>query len=246
MTDVFFGHAKGNKFPTGVNCTVMKLLIVEDDEVLSGYLREGLMEEGHVVGVAFDGVNGELAATSGEYDAIILDLMIPEKDGMAVLSSLRTTGVTTPVLILTARDTVADAVQGLDSGADDYLRKPVDFEELLARLRSITRREPAAMRLELRVEDLIFDLATRRATRGGNAIALTTRESAYLEYFMRNSGLVITRGMLEAALWDDEAETTSNVIDVYVRRLRTKLDADGRLPLLHTIRGAGYRFGPAP
>jgi DNA-binding response OmpR family regulator len=223
----------------------MKLLIVEDDEVLAGYLREGLTEEGHVVDVADDGIKGDLEAQSGDYDAIVLDVMLPGKDGLAVLASLRKKGITTPVLILTARDTVSDAIAGLDGGADDYLRKPFDFGEFLARLRSITRRDPAALRLELRVEDVTFDLASRRVTRGGAEIPLTTREAAYLEYFMRNAGLVVTRHMLETALWDGASQATSNVIDVYVRRLRAKLESEGRPRLLHTVRGAGYRFGPA-
>jgi|ERR1700733_4235446 two-component system copper resistance phosphate regulon response regulator CusR len=221
----------------------MKVLIVEDDVVLAGVLREGLSEEGHVVAVEHDGICGELAAQSGEHDAIVLDVMIPGKNGFAVLSSLRKSGFRTPVLMLTARDTAADAITGLDGGADDYLRKPFAFGELLARLRSITRREPSPPRLELRVEDVVLDLATRRVTRAGLEIQMTAREVAYLEYFMRNAGLLITRTMIEAALWTDDAEVTSNVIDVYVRRLRAKLTSEGRPSLLHTVRGAGYRFG---
>jgi two-component system, OmpR family, copper resistance phosphate regulon response regulator CusR len=221
----------------------MKFLIVDDDETLAGFLHDGFSEEGHVVDIALDGVHGEYVASRGDYDAIVLDVMIPGKDGFSVLRSLRAKGVATPVLILTARDTVGDAIAGLDGGADDYLRKPFDFGELLARLRSITRREPTAVRLELRVEDVVFDLATRRVTRNDEEIALTAREGAYLEYFMRNAGLLITRQMLETALWNDEMQATSNVIDVYVRRLRTKLDRNGRPSLLQTVRGAGYRFG---
>lgn len=224
----------------------MKLLIVDDDETLAGFLHEGFTEEGHVVDVALDGIHGEYAAARGDYDAIVLDVMMPGKDGFSLLRSLRTKGIATPVLILTARDTVGDAIAGLDGGADDYLRKPFDFGELLARLRSITRRDSSAVRLELRVEDLAFDLATRRVTRGDEEVALTARESAYLEYFMRNAGLLVTRQMLETALWNDETQATSNVIDVYVRRLRTKLERNGRPSLFHTVRGAGYRFGPAP
>ena len=220
----------------------MKVLLVDDDEVLAEFLRDGLTEEGHVVDVAHDGISGELAADGGDYDVLILDVMIPGKDGITLLASLRARNIATPVLVLTARDTVGDAIAGLDAGADDYLRKPFDFGELLARLRSITRREPVAPRLELNVEDVVLDLGTRRVTRGGVEIHLTTRETAYLEYFMRNSGLVVTRAMIEAALWDDATQATSNVIDVYVRRLRTKLDRSGP-PLLQTVRGMGYRFG---
>jgi DNA-binding response OmpR family regulator len=221
----------------------MKVLIVDDDIVLAGLLREGLSEEGYVVAVEHDGISGELAAQSGEHDAIVLDVMIPGKNGFAVLSSLRKGGFRTPVLMLTARDTAADAITGLDGGADDYLRKPFAFGELLARLRSITRREPSPPRLELRVEDVVLDLATRRVTRAGTEIQMTAREVAYLEYFMRNAGLLITRAMIEAALWSDDAEVTSNVIDVYVRRLRAKLTSKSRPSLLHTVRGSGYRFG---
>jgi two-component system copper resistance phosphate regulon response regulator CusR len=221
----------------------LKVLIVEDDVVLADFLCEGLTEEGHVVTVEHDGISGELAAQSGDHDAIVLDVMMPGKNGFALLSSLRESGFRTPVLMLTARDTAADAITGLDGGADDYLRKPFAFGELLARLRSITRREPSPPRLELRVEDLVLDLATRRVTRAGDEIQMTAREVAYLEYFMRNAGLLITRNMIEAALWTDDAEVTSNVIDVYVRRLRARLTSKNRPSLLHTIRGSGYRFG---
>jgi DNA-binding response OmpR family regulator len=224
----------------------MKLLIVEDDAVLAGILREGLTEEGHVVDLRYDGNAGELAAESGGYDALVLDLMIPGKDGISLLSSLRGRGIATPVLILTGRDTAQQVVAGLDAGADDYMRKPFAFEELLARLRSITRRDSALPKLELRVEDVVLELATRRVFRNGEPVRLTTRETAYLEYFMRNVGLVVTRDMIETALWDDVAEANSNVIDVYVRRLRAKLERHGGSTLLHTVRGMGYRFGPEP
>ena len=223
----------------------MKVLVVEDDVVLADFLREGLTEEGHVVTVEHDGVTGQASAERDEFDAVILDIMIPGRDGFTVLSTLRNRGIATPVLILTALDAVDSAITGLDRGADDYLRKPFAFGELLARLRSITRREPAVPRLELRVADVAFDLATRRVIRAGVEIPLTSREAAYLEYFMRNAGLVVTREMIERALWDNAEEVSSNVIEVYVRRLRTKLDAGGRPPLLHTVRGIGYRFGPA-
>lgn len=223
----------------------MKFLIIEDDLALAEAIKDGLLDEGHVVDTESDGVSGEDSAATGEYDAIILDLMLPAKDGLAVLRSLRGGGVRTPVLVLTARDSAHDAIRGLDAGADDYVRKPFDFGELEARLRSLVRRDPATPRVELSVADVVFDPRTRRATRGGKEILLTTREAAYLEYFMRNAGLVITRPMLEAALWDREGEVTSNVIDVYVRRVRAKLEDGGRPPLLHTVRGLGYRFGPA-
>ncbi len=223
----------------------MKLLMVEDDVVLASLLRDGLEEDGHIVDVAHDGIQGEAAATNSQYDAIILDVMIPGKDGFAVLSSLREQRNTIPVLMLTARDAPNDVVSGLDRGADDYLRKPFDYSELLARLRTITRREGMSVQLDLRVDDLVFNLATRRVTRAGEEVRLTARETSYLEYFMRNVGLLVTRRMLEVALWDGEAQVGSNVIEVYVARLRNKIERSGRPRLLHTIRGAGYRFGVA-
>lgn len=223
----------------------MKILIVEDDGILAEFLRDGFREEGHVVDVESDGPAGELAALHGEYDALVLDVMLPGKDGYAVLRELRSQGVSTPILVLTGLDAPSDAIAGLDAGADDYLRKPFSFGELLARLRSITRRESVAPRLELRVDDVEFDLASRIVLRAGRQIAMTARETAYLEYFMRNAGLIVTRDMIEAALWSGDVEVTSNVIDVYVRRVRQKLESNGGPPLLHTIRGIGYRFGSA-
>jgi DNA-binding response OmpR family regulator len=221
----------------------MKLLLIEDDVKLCQLVRRGLLEDGHVVDVEYDGVAGERTARADGYGAIVLDVMLPKKDGLAVVRALRAAGVATPVLILTARDTPEDVVAGLDAGADDYLRKPFDFAELEARLRSITRRDPGMPKRELRVADVVLDLATRRVTRAGRELEMTAREVAFLEYFMRNARLLITRPMLENALWDRESEATSNVIEVYVRRLRAKLSVDGLPPLLHTVRGAGYRFG---
>lgn len=222
----------------------MKILVVEDDAHLADVVRRGLAESGHVVDTESDGEAGEMAARGGTYDAIILDVMLPFKDGFAVARSLRDAGVHTPILMLTARDTSDDAVSGLDSGADDYLRKPFVFRELEARLRSLTRREPIATRNQLSVEDLTMDLASRRVRRGGRDVPLTARETAFLEYLMRNAGLLVTRPMLENALWERDRETTSNLIEVYMRRLRAKLGAAGEPSLIHTVRGAGYRFGP--
>ena len=221
----------------------MKVLIVEDDPSLADVLRRGLAESGHVVDVEHDGIDAEATAGGGGYDAIILDVMLPRKSGLAVARALRDAGDRTPILILTARDTVEDTVAGLDAGADDYLRKPFVFNELEARLRSITRREPPRTHDQLRVDDLVMDLATRTVARGERIVALSARETAFLEYFMRNAGLLITREMLEDALWERERDTESNVIAVYVRRLRLKLSPGGEPPLLHTVRGAGYRFG---
>jgi DNA-binding response OmpR family regulator len=222
----------------------VKILVIEDDANLADVVRRGLAESGHVVDLELDGVAGEIAARGGGYDAIILDVMLPFKDGYAVARSLRAAEVHTPILMLTARDTVEDTISGLDCGADDYLRKPFVFRELEARLRSVTRREPIATPNELRVDDLSMDLASRRVRRGDRDVPLTARETAFLEYLMRNAGLLVTRPMLENALWERDRETTSNLIEVYMRRLRAKLGAAGEPPLIHTVRGAGYRFGP--
>jgi DNA-binding response OmpR family regulator len=221
----------------------MRILVVEEDAALADVLRRGLSESGHVVDVEPDGESGERVGTSAAYDAIVLDVMLPGKDGFAVARGLRDRGVRTPILMLTARDTTLDIVDGLDAGADDYLRKPFVFDELDARLRAITRRDRGAVRAELRVGDVTMNLRTRLVSRGERPIALSARETAFLEYFLRNAGLLVTRRMLEDALWERERDTASNIIEVYIRRLRLKL---GDPALLHTVRGAGYRFGVPP
>jgi DNA-binding response OmpR family regulator len=223
----------------------MRILIVEDDVRLADVLRRGLSESGHVVDVEVDGVAGEAAAKGGAYDAIVLDVMLPRKDGVAVARALRVAEIRTPILMLTARDTSGDVVTGLDAGADDYVRKPFDFEELEARLRTLMRRTETNPGKHLTIADLDLDLATRTVHRAGRRVVLTTRELAFLEFFMRNSGRLITRPMIEDALWERDRESgASNVIDVYVRRLRAKLTENGEPPLIHTVRRAGYRFGP--
>jgi DNA-binding response OmpR family regulator len=221
----------------------MRLLIVEDDERLCDVLRRGLSEAGHVLDVAHEGEEGEQWACGHGYDAIILDVNLPKQDGLSVVRSLRAQGIRTPVLLLTSRDTAQDVIEGLDAGADDYLRKPFVFGELEARLRSIVRRETAeSLDAELRISDLVFDLRSRRARRGERNMDLTARESAFLELFMRNAGRLITRRMIEDALFDRESEATSNVVDVYASRLRAKLTAGGEPQMLQTVRGSGYRF----
>jgi len=221
----------------------VKILVVEDDLALADVLRRGLAESGHVVDVEFDGTTAGRVAVAGRYDAIVLDVMLPGDDGLTVARSVRAEDVATPILFLTAKDTVEDVVAGLDAGGDDYLRKPFIFDELEARLRAIVRREPRLSPGVLRVVDLVMDLATRRVTRADRPIALSARETAFLEYFMRNAGRIVTREMLEDALWERDRETESNIIAVYVRRLRMKIDVPGLPPLFHTVRGAGYRFG---
>ncbi len=221
----------------------MRLLVVEDDLRLCDVLRRGLCEQGHVVDVAHDGVDGERWASEAGYDAILLDVNLPKRDGLSVVRALRAHSIATPVLILTSRDTAQDVIEGLDAGADDYLRKPFIFGELEARLRTILRRGAReTLDAELRVADVRFNLSSRRISRGSREIDLTARESAFLEYFMRNAGRLLTRPMIEDALFDRESETVSNVVEVYVSRVRSKLTAGGEPQLLHTVRGAGYRF----
>lgn len=195
-----------------------------------------------MVDVAADGPAGLLLASEPGYDAIVLDLNLPGRDGLDVLRTLRSSGVATPIVIATSRDETDDVVAGLDAGGDDYIRKPFAIRELEARLRSVARREAPPAPVLLKVGSLTFDLATRRVTRGERDIDLTARELAFLEYFMRNAGRVLTRPMIETALWDRTSETTSNVVDVYVRRLRLKIDAEHEPPLLQTVRGIGYRM----
>ncbi len=221
----------------------MKILVVEDDYKLAEVLRRGLTESGHHVDVEHDGARGQSTAVRGDHDAIVLDVLLPRRDGLTVVRELRKRGIRTPVLLLTSRDTVADTIAGLDAGADDYLRKPFVFGELDARLRSITRRVDAPPHKVLTVADLSLEIATRLVRRGDRTIALTTRETAFLEFLMLNAGLLITRPMIEDALWEPGRDTESNVIEVYVRRLRAKLSPQGEPTLIHTVRGAGYRFG---
>jgi DNA-binding response OmpR family regulator len=220
----------------------MKILLIEDDVKLASLVQRGLTNAGHAVDAEYDGEAGENAVVSGRYEVVVLDVMLPKKNGLAVLRDLRSKGVVLPVLILTARDETEDVVAGFDAGADDYLRKPFALDELHARVRTLARRAIAPPRIVLRVDNLVFDTATQRVVRGDREISLTARELAYLEYFMRNTGVVITRAMIENALWNREADLSSNVIDVYIKRLRSKIEFSDMRPLLVTIRGAGYRF----
>jgi DNA-binding response OmpR family regulator len=220
----------------------MRILIVEDNKSLNQSLRMSLEEDGHGVDAAFDGKDGEYLAEVTPYDAIILDIMLPGKNGLEVCKELRHKGVRTPVLMLTARDAIEDRVIGLDSGADDYLVKPFALPELRARLRALLRREAPDKTGVLQVGDLILDPATHRVERSGQIIDLTSKEFALLEYFMRNPERLITREMAEEHVWNYDFEGVSNVIDVYIRRLRRKVDDPFDVKLLETIRGAGYRL----
>jgi heavy metal response regulator len=218
----------------------MRILVVEDDRKVASFIRKGLAEEGYAVDVATDGETGLAMGLDRLHDLIILDVMLPAKPGFQVVRELRRAKVPTPILLLTARDTVEDKVQGLDAGADDYLTKPFAFAELLARVRALLRRRGEARPPVLQVVDLVLDPATRTVTRGGESIALTTREFALLEYFMRNPGRVLTRTMIAEKVWDYSFDSETNVIDVYVNYLRKKIDAGRPLKLLQTVRGVGY------
>jgi two-component system OmpR family response regulator len=220
----------------------MRLLVAEDEPKLAGLLRRGLTEEGHAADVARTGPDALSLATAVEYDAIVLDLMLPGLDGVEVCRRLRATGVWTPVLMLTARDAVEDRVAGLDAGADDYLPKPFSFAELLARLRALVRRGAVERPAVLEVGDLRLDPATRQAWRGTAEIALSGKEFALLETFMRRPGLVLSRETLLDHAWDAAYESRSNVVDVYVRYLRDKVDRPFGSDSLETVRGVGYRL----
>ena len=227
----------------------MRILVVEDERKVASFIRQGLGEEGHAVEVAADGATAlELLLAPLPYDLVVLDVMLPRRDGLDVLKTLRARGVTTPVLILTARDAVADKVAGLDLGADDYLTKPFAFEELLARVRALLRRGTDQRAAVLRLADLTLDPVTRDATRGSRRIALTAREYSLLDYFMRNPGRLLTRPMIAEHVWGLDFDAESNIIDVYIGYLRRKINAPGEPRLLHTVRGAGYvmRAEPGP
>ena len=220
----------------------MRVLVVEDERRLAGIIRRGLIEEGYAVDVVYDGEEAQYMAETTTYDIIILDIMLPKKDGIAVCKDLRTKKVNTPILMLTARDSVEDRVKGLDSGADDYLIKPFAFSELLARIRALLRRESLSKTPKIQVGDLVLNTLTREAWRGQRKIDLTTKEYSILEYFMSHPNMVITRTMLEENAWDYEYDSMSNIIDVYIRRLRRKIDGEGEDSLIQTVRGAGYRL----
>jgi DNA-binding response OmpR family regulator len=220
----------------------MRVLVVEDERRLSSIIRRGLIEEGYAVDAVYDGEEAQYMAETTTYDVIILDIMLPKKDGIAVCKDLRAKKVNTPILMLTARDSIEDRVKGLDSGADDYLIKPFAFSELLARIRALLRRESLSKTPKIEVGDLILDTLTREAWHGKRKIELTTKEYSILEYFMSHPNMVITRTMLEENAWDYEYDSMSNIIDVYIRRLRRKIDGEGEDSLIQTVRGAGYRL----
>lgn len=219
----------------------MKILVVEDEKKVAAFIRRGLVEQSYSVDMAHDGVEGERLARGNTYDAIILDLMLPRKSGFALCRAIRTFDPRVPILILTALDSTEDKLQGLEAGADEYLPKPFEFRELLAHLRSLLRRrESLPSSGLLRVADLQMDLITRKVSRGGQNLALTAREFALLEYFLRNTGRVITRTEIAQKVWETSFDSESNVIDVYVSFLRKKIDKGFPEKLIHTLVGVGY------
>ena len=218
----------------------MRLLVVEDEPKTAGFLRKGLAEQGFAVDVARDGDAGLRRALAGEYDLIVLDVMLPGRDGWAVLAELRRAGRAVPVLVLTARDAVRDRVKGLELGADDYLVKPFAFAELLARVRALLRRAAGQLPESLRVADLELDLLHLRATRAGVRLDLTPKEFAILATLARQRGEPLSRTALAVEVWGVRPEGESNVVDVHVRRLRSKVDDPFEAKLIHTVRGVGY------
>ena len=224
-----------------------KILVIEDDATTGSFVARGLDEHGFSVDCADNGRDGLFLATDGTYDAIVLDRMLPQMDGMAVLGALRAAGIETPVIILSALGAADDRVDGLNAGCDDYLVKPFAFAELLARLRLLIRKSGAGSRTvtSLSCGDLEMDLLTRQVRRDGKAIELQPREFRLLEYLLRHAGQVVTRTMLLEGVWDYHFDPGSNVIDVHISRLRKKIDEGAATPLLHTVRGVGYMLSSA-
>ncbi len=220
----------------------MRILVVEDNRRFNASLKASLEEDGYAVDTAFDGEEGESFALAAPYDLIILDVMLPKKDGYSLCHDLRQQRLASPILMLTARDAVDDRVPGLDSGADDYLVKPFSMNELRARLRALLRRNTPEKIAILQAADLVLDPASHHVERGGQPIDLTPREFAILEYLLRHANQIMTREMIEAHVWDFDFVSGSNVVDVYIRRLRRKIDDPCPVKMLETVRGVGYRL----
>ena len=218
----------------------MRILLVEDDARVASFIRRGLKEENYAVDLAKDGEEAVYMGQTGVYDLMILDLLLPKKSGLEALRALRAERVTTPTLILTAKDEVEDRVRGLDAGADDYLTKPFGFEELLARIRALLRRRGDMVPTLLKVGDLELDTLRHKARRTGKELELTSREYALLEYLLRHANRVVTRTMLAEHVWEQDFDPLSNVIDVHIARLRRKIDDGFRKKYLQTLRGTGY------
>jgi two-component system copper resistance phosphate regulon response regulator CusR len=218
----------------------MRILLVEDDQRIARFVAKGLREQAYAVDVVGDGEEAGYKLSINDYDAVILDVMIPGRDGFQVCRDLRSAGIAVPVIMLTARDTVQDRVTGLDSGADDYLTKPFAVTELLARLRALLRRGHVVRPATISIADLVLDTGAQKATRGGQALALTTKEYALLEYLVREAGRVVSRAEIAEHVWDENFDPLTNLIDVHINRLRRKVDNGFSSKLIHTRRGAGY------
>ena len=224
----------------------MKILVIEDEKKIASFIQRGLKEEKYAVDVAYDGEKGMALADVNEYDLIVLDIMLPGKDGIYVCRELRRQGHKTPVLMLTARDRVEDKVSGLDVGADDYLTKPFAFEEFLARVRALLRRQVSPKTTLLKVGDLELDQLTHKVKRNGREIKLTSKEYSLLEYLMLHAHEVVTRTMISEHVWNEDFDSFTNIIDVYVRYLRSKIDKNSSQKFIHTIRGTGYVLSETP
>lgn len=218
----------------------MHILLVEDEKKVAALIKRWLEEQGYWVDMANDGAEGLKMALEGPYDLLIMDVMMPKKDGLTVVSEFRAHGKTTPVLMLTARDTVDDIVAGLDAGSDDYLTKPFAFAELSARVRALTRRSNMGQEAELSYSDLVMDLISRKVWRSGTEVSLTVKEFSLLEFMLRNPEAVLSRSMIAEKAWDNAFDSFSNIIDVYINYLRRKVDRGHERKLIHTVRGQGY------
>ncbi len=220
----------------------MRILVVDDDLKFCDIVKRGLEEDSYSVDCVHDGDDGEYYAANTPYDLIILDIMMPEKSGLEVCRSLRAKNINTPILMLTAKDTVSDRVKGLDTGADDYLVKPFAFAELLARVRALMRRKSASKSPEIRIGNLTVNTVTREVRWQNQSVDLTTKEYVILEYLARHPNAVVTRTMIEEHAWDYDLDSMSNLVDVYIRRIRQKIDPEHGKRIIQTVRGAGYRM----
>ncbi|HET6975842.1 MAG TPA: response regulator transcription factor [Pyrinomonadaceae bacterium] len=227
-----------------VNIEFMRLLVVEDEKKLAAFIKRGLEKKcGHAVDVVHDGEEGLVYGLAVDYDLIILDIMLPRRDGLAVLRELRFKGIKTPILLLTAKATIESKVEGLDSGSDDYLTKPFDLRELVSRVNALLRRNSVDQLVQFTISDLTLDPVKRIARRGERTLELTAREFSLLEYLMRKKGHALSRSQIMDHVWSGEFEGTSNIVDVYIKYLRGKVDLPGSTKLIHTVWGVGYRLG---